>query len=67
MGQQVSKKTVKEKRTQVRFRCTVLLEEAIERYMYKKGVEKSDAIEFFLMGSKTLQQEMEAIKEFHGY
>jgi len=59
--------SVNDKRTQVRFYCPVLLEQAIERYMKKKGVKKGEAIEEFLMGSETLQKEMEEIRKFYDY
>jgi len=54
--------SVLDKRTQLRFQGMVVLEMAIERFMSRKKISKSRAIEEFLMGSETLKKEMKAIK-----
>jgi len=58
---------VLEKRTQLRFQGKVVLEMAIERFMSRKKISKSKAIEEFLMGSETLQKEMDAIRSEWNY
>lgn len=60
-------KNVLDKRTQIRFQGRVILELAIESFMSKKNITKSDAIEEFLMGSATLQEEMKKIREEYTY
>lgn len=56
-----------EKKTLVRFYLPVKYELAIERYMSKKNISKGEAISEFLMGSKTLQEEVKRVMEFYNY
>jgi len=63
----MKKDSVLEKRTQLRFQGMVVLEMAIERFMARKKISKSRAIEEFLMGSETLKKEMKAIKAEWNY
>jgi len=60
-------KSVLDERTQIRFNCEVKLSLAIERYMKRKGVSKGKAIEEFLIGSKTLQEEVKKVEELYRY
>ena len=55
------------KRTMVRSYIPIKLELAIEAYMNRKGIKKGEAIEEFLMGSKTLQEEVKRIEKFYEY
>ena len=63
----MKKDSVLEKRTQLRFQGIVVLEMAIEKFMARKKISKSRAIEEFLMGSETLQKEMKVIRSEWNY
>lgn len=58
---------VLDKRTQIRFQATVVLEMAIERFMKNKKISKSKAVEQFLLGSETLQEEIREIRKDYDY
>jgi len=59
--------TALDKRTMVRSYIPIKLELAIEAYMKKHGLKKGEVIEEFLMGSKTLQEEVKRIEKFYEY
>jgi hypothetical protein len=59
--------SVLDKRTQLRFQGLVVLEMAIERFMSRKNISKSKAIEEFLMGSETLKEEMLKVRKDYDY
>lgn len=54
-----------DKRTLVRIYLPLKLELAIDKFMAKKGINKGQAIESFLLGSETLQKEVEEVEAFY--
>lgn len=56
-----------EKKTLIRFYLPMKYELAIEKYMAKKNISKGEAISSFLIGSKTLQDEVKKVEEFYDY